>query len=78
MTKLQKQKHITEIIKVIKEIEGIEETRFGNYKLKEKDVCFFLKDNNLRIERKGINIFSKPWVRITLDDITKVINKITT
>lgn len=76
MTKLQKQKHISGIVEIIKSIKGIEETRFGNFRLKEKNISFFMKDNNLRIERNGFCIFSEPWVKTTTEQITKIINKI--
>lgn len=77
MTKLKKQKHIASIMEIIKGIKGIEETRFGNYKLKEKGISFFPKDNNLRIEKGDRCIFSEPWIRITVEDIIKLINRIT-
>jgi hypothetical protein len=76
MTKLQKQKHINGILEIIKSIKGIEETRFGNFRLKEKNISFFIKDNNLRIERNEFCIFSEPWVRITSEGITRTISKI--
>jgi len=76
MTKLQKQKHIANLITQIKAIPGIEETRFGNFKLSSKNVSFYIKDNNLRIERKEICIFSEPWVHITAENLRQVIDKI--
>jgi hypothetical protein len=75
MTKLQKQKHINSIVTLIKAIKGIEENRFGNFKLKNKQLYFILKDNNLRIERNNICVFSEPWIHITEESITITINK---
>lgn len=76
MTKLQKQKHIDSIVTYINSIPGITETRFGNLRLQEKQIAFQLKDNNLRIEKNGHCIFSKPWVSITLEEVQKLIDRI--
>lgn len=76
MTKLQKQKHIDSIVTYIKSLPGITETRFGNLRLQEQSIAFQLKDNNLRIEKNNVCLFSKPWVNITMEEVQKVINRI--
>ena len=81
MTKKQREKHISNLIDVVRD-NSFTIDRWGNYTRKHGDNVFRIKlmKNNLRFEVKKdapkmtwFNIMSKPFIRIDVDELSKIL-----